>query len=645
MAAAAARIRIDDNETGGAATAPPPLLVGYGDDDRGTRAAAPPLLLLLYVYGDRRGDASSSSRWTQQQQHDGGCCPYTATARKREQQQQRPLLLLVLVVTVWQQQHDGGCCSYMATARKREQQQQRPPLLLVLVVTVWQQQHDGGCCSGSSRTSAAAARRSSVSSSTATDEVGGATARQLLFKYGDGGEEGAAPARRGGSNASNMAPPAVAPLWRRQRGGSGGDSEVGAAAAAIRRQGRGQAAAGEATTMSSKVIHLNPPIPAPREPQPPRTMSASQNTSPRIISCIVDSCLTAAPPQIGTSSKAILVNPPIPALPERLQRRAAPKLQSRTPFPALLTHVYYCPPPAMTPQSVPAPPAHCGRYYLIHHTAGTTNAVNGITMDYGGRVRLETVYGNRLVRALSPSTQHARNAFMAQFAYLAARPHLYAERVAAYDKVHSTSPFAPAKGPPFTFAPCALNDSASRNFTLDDLYHCYAYGRQYLDHVFHNLGKTDEATAIDEDRMDRLKRYGIPPTIPDWTGWFVPSYDDARRLKYLYHTNPTAYDLDDPYWVTYGGDYLPSFTPRTWGSSEAPANTPDVDINMAAPTATADDITGGDNTNPTPRSAATDDSHTPQASATLKSNEDEEMDAEGEQELEKSKNEATVSSN
>ncbi|KAF8957922.1 hypothetical protein BDZ97DRAFT_2061964 [Flammula alnicola] len=89
--------------------------------------------------------------------------------------------------------------------------------------------------------------------------------------------------------------------------------------------------------MSSKDILVNPPIPAPHEarkgrqwvaiyywtlldfspcPKLPLTMSKSPNATPSIISHIVDICLTAAPPQIGTSSKAVLINPPIPALPE-----------------------------------------------------------------------------------------------------------------------------------------------------------------------------------------------------------------------------------------------------------------------------------------------------------------------------------------
>jgi hypothetical protein len=259
-------------------------------------------------------------------------------------------------------------------------------------------------------------------------------------------------------------------------------------------------------------------------------------------------------------------------------------------------------------------PGWC-RFYLIHHTMGSENAINGITMDYGGRVRIETVFGARLARALSPINAAARTVFTTAFAYLAARPHLYAERIEAYNAENPGSPFRPAPGPPYEFIPSNLGFSEAKNFTGNDLClflikngvpvslidHCYAYGRQFLDNVFFNLGRKDEAIMIDNDRMERLQRYGIPPTIPDWTGWYTPTYDDVRRLKYFYHQNPRGYVLDSPYWIRYGASHLPTvlvsrpnipnFTPHVWGTPHATTEDDDMD-GEGEPEAPADETQG-----------------------------------------------------
>ncbi|KAF8961568.1 hypothetical protein BDZ97DRAFT_1921238 [Flammula alnicola] len=110
-------------------------------------------------------------------------------------------------------------------------------------------------------------------------------------------------------------------------------------------------------------------------------MSKSPNTTPDIISHVVDGCLTAAPPQIGTSSKAMLVNPPVPALPEarkrwgqiffhaqkRPRRRAAPKIQCWASFLALLTPVYHHPPQQQAPKPSLAPQQPVG---IMLHSVG-----------------------------------------------------------------------------------------------------------------------------------------------------------------------------------------------------------------------------------------------------------------------------------
>lgn len=91
----------------------------------------------------------------------------------------------------------------------------------------------------------------------------------------------------------------------------------------------------------------------------------------------------------------------------------------------------------------------------------------------------------------------------------------------------------------FTFPVCDLTDMAAGNYTSMDLSdylirngmpisimnNAYSFGRQHLDQAYYNMGYTHEARVINEERVDRLGRFGMPPMIDRWTGWIAPSYD------------------------------------------------------------------------------------------------------------------------
>ena len=132
--------------------------------------------------------------------------------------------------------------------------------------------------------------------------------------------------------------------------------------------------------------------------------------------------------------------------------------------------------------------------------------------------------------------------------------------------------------------------------------HCYAFGRQFLDQTYLNLGRTDECRMIDDERLQRLRRFGVPPTIDEWAGWYVPDYDTLRRVKYMFHTDTTdSYNLDSPYWITYGGEHTPTllvsrhdaidiFTPPAWNPEARDPSSPAVRSNQNE---TVDDDMGG----------------------------------------------------
>ncbi|KAJ3515152.1 hypothetical protein NLJ89_g1930 [Agrocybe chaxingu] len=215
-------------------------------------------------------------------------------------------------------------------------------------------------------------------------------------------------------------------------------------------------------------------------------------------------------------------------------------------------------------------PGRC-QYVVAHQMISTSNAINGVIVDFAGRVYLPTMFAYLLAKLLGPVAKQAAKTWIPLFAYIAARPHLYAERVEQYNDAHVASPFVENAGPTYVIQPSGLTDSTYRNATEDDVVndlirnripvswidHAYAFGLRVLDQTISNFGRYQEVVRVDNERMERLRRYGMPPTLPSWSGWWSPSMDDTWRIRYLYFTNPTRYDLDNPFIVPFGGDPTP----------------------------------------------------------------------------------------
>ncbi|KJA26978.1 hypothetical protein HYPSUDRAFT_198747 [Hypholoma sublateritium FD-334 SS-4] len=318
-------------------------------------------------------------------------------------------------------------------------------------------------------------------------------------------------------------------------------------------------------------------------------------------------------------------------------------------------------------------------YFVVHQPVGSINKVNGLSMDFGGRIRLENLYAYLLVRAIRPASHNQAPAvarYTIQFASVVARPHLYEERIAEYNERFPDMPFVEQRGPNYTFAISTLNDSDANNFSSTDLTdhlirngmpvkimnHCYAYGRQFLDQTFYNVGRVHASRQINAERVERLQRFGMPPTIPEWTGWYTPTYDVMRRIKYVYHgAKPGEMNLDDMFWTKYGADHappalvsdpytVPTFVPKWDGRDHSAApRTKDTDTEMANITSgpdTGDNIavtptgTGNTVTVPSPTNASTlkngsasSEASIPESPLTVESSlSDDEMDGEGEPE-------------
>ncbi|KJA16407.1 hypothetical protein HYPSUDRAFT_207106 [Hypholoma sublateritium FD-334 SS-4] len=266
-------------------------------------------------------------------------------------------------------------------------------------------------------------------------------------------------------------------------------------------------------------------------------------------------------------------------------------------------------------------------YFLVHHPVGSLNKINGISMDFGGRIRLENLYAHLFVRAIRPASHNQTPAvarYTILFACVAARPHLYEERIADYNERFPDAPFVEQRGPSYTFAVSTLTDAEANNFSSTDLTdhlikngmpvrvmnHCYSYGRQFLDQTFYNVGRVHESRQVNAERVERLERFGTPPTIPEWTGWYAPTYDVIRRIKYVYHgAKKGEVNLDNMFWTKYGDDHappalvsdpytVPTTIPKWDGSDHlAVPRTKDIDTEMTNATSGPD--TGGGAVSPT----------------------------------------------
>ncbi|KAF4609970.1 hypothetical protein D9613_010370 [Agrocybe pediades] len=185
------------------------------------------------------------------------------------------------------------------------------------------------------------------------------------------------------------------------------------------------------------------------------------------------------------------------------------------------------------------------RYALMYGRPGAKNRILGIAIDFTYRVYRPTAFGFGLSRLLSPADANARVAFVRLFAQLCASINRYREAVEDYDRTHPSSPFVPQTGPNVTITRNCMDPNHVKNMSIQDVIdtlihncipvewidHCYTYGYQYLNQRFNGSKlDIDVLAPVDDDRLARLAKFGVPPTIPAWDGWWTPSSDDVLRV-------------------------------------------------------------------------------------------------------------------
>lgn len=210
------------------------------------------------------------------------------------------------------------------------------------------------------------------------------------------------------------------------------------------------------------------------------------------------------------------------------------------------------------------------RYILLHGRPGGPNSFVGVAMDFAYRVDRRCVFGSLLVRHLGPISTQGRTIFVRHFASIVARPGLYRERVASWNRDNPSKPFVPhsASGA-ITLERLNVHFSVVANMTEEDVIqvliknripvewvdHAYPYGVQYIRHHLMTNGEHRQLmTEINAQRAVRLNDHGEPGEIEAWGGWFWPTVADLSRLQELMmlERQKDFYSLTHPGWLKVG---------------------------------------------------------------------------------------------
>jgi hypothetical protein len=182
------------------------------------------------------------------------------------------------------------------------------------------------------------------------------------------------------------------------------------------------------------------------------------------------------------------------------------------------------------------------RYAILYGRPGP-NFFTGVVMDYAFRVNRRSIFGYGLARLLAPEGKNVH--FRRLIASIFALPRRYREAIEEYNRRNPSSEFTPQPGPTFTLH--RLHSSHIPNMTMQtviDLFlenrippswvdHSYTFGLNFINLQYSASQFVSFYDEIDNERLERLRAYGVPNAIPEWDGWRHPTDDDVRRIRQL----------------------------------------------------------------------------------------------------------------
>ena len=224
------------------------------------------------------------------------------------------------------------------------------------------------------------------------------------------------------------------------------------------------------------------------------------------------------------------------------------------------------------------------RYAILYGRPGP-NYFTGVVIDYAYRVNRRSIFGYGLVRVLAPEGKNIP--YRRYVAALLALPHWYRDAIAEHNLRHPTNVFVPQQGPTFTLSRLQMHPSQVPNMnlhTIIDLFlrnrippewvdHGYTFGLNFINHQYSTSQLVIFYDELDNERLERLRVYGVPPAIPAWDGWRCPTDEDMRRIHQLvaYRAVQEAPDYDhrtERGWSRVGDDGIYQYlTDRTESSA------------------------------------------------------------------------------
>jgi hypothetical protein len=128
--------------------------------------------------------------------------------------------------------------------------------------------------------------------------------------------------------------------------------------------------------------------------------------------------------------------------------------------------------------------------------------------------------------------------FMKYFACMLAQPCLYHEAIQCWDDDHPNNPITKATGHQISLEHMGADAILTLKTVLDHILlncvppswidHSYTFRLHLLNHVsFMVLGYYHQLyVETNQSRLQWLALHGVPPSIPEWGGWWVPQEDD-----------------------------------------------------------------------------------------------------------------------
>lgn len=210
-------------------------------------------------------------------------------------------------------------------------------------------------------------------------------------------------------------------------------------------------------------------------------------------------------------------------------------------------------------------------YLLFHHHPGSPHYHHGVIFDQLRRSERRSVFTHIILRMLCQTRdRNTRRRFAFFFTLIAALPHRYHDAITHHNQNHPARPFTEQTGPVYHIHAAEIElgnlEIIDINLVLTILIDngipttwietAYTYALRTFEQAYrHQNLPPDFLDSLDDDRIERLTRYGEPPALDSLGGWRTSTPQDTLRLTHMFHhihSVTGAHPAAAPEWLTAG---------------------------------------------------------------------------------------------